>query len=236
MDLSPIDLFGMLSPEYLRACTLPAPIVDLGVPSTIHYISMPETGPFVELTAKAFLKVSKTTKDKEVQPGMLDILLIPGPNPSTIFPPAVLDFVRGHSRWQGSDGKSTDVLSICTGCIVLGQSGVLKGKNASGPRGLMPKLQKDFPDTRWVDDRRWVKDGNIWTSGEPAPSLAMDMSTQVVSSDLMATLCWMELIYVRWNHKWSRNGSRVYTRQLSWPCIGGSACNGRCRRKGRRVY
>jgi len=169
VDLSPIDLFGMLSPEYLRACNLPAPIVNLGIPSTIHYISMPETGPFVELTAKAFLKVSKTTQDREVQPGMLDILLIPGPNPSTIFPSGVLDFVRGHARWQGSDGKSTDVLSICTGCIMLGQSGILRGKNASGPRGVMSKLQNDFPDTKWVDDKRWVKDGNLWTSGKKLP-------------------------------------------------------------------
>ncbi|KAE9381703.1 PfpI endopeptidase-like protein [Stipitochalara longipes BDJ] len=165
LDLSPIDLFGMLSPEYLRACTLPAPIINLGTSSIIHYISMPETGPYVELTAKASLKVSKTTEDKEVQPGMLDILLIPGPNPSTIFDSRVVDFVRGHAQWQGSDGKSTDILSVCTGCVVLGQSGILKEKRASGPRGIMQKLRKDFPDTTWIDDKRWVKDGNIWTSG-----------------------------------------------------------------------
>jgi putative intracellular protease/amidase len=181
VDLSPIDLFAMLSPEYLRACTLPASIINLGIPSIIHYISMPETGPFVELTAKAFLKVSKTTEDKEVQPGMLDILLIPGPNPSTIFEPKVLDFVRGHAHWQGGDGKSTDVLSICTGCIVLGQSGILKGKKASGPRGIMSKLRKDFPDTTWVEDRRWVKDGNIWTSGKQTPSLARNIRLQEIT-------------------------------------------------------
>src|SRR5450756_2235872 len=95
LDLSPIDLFGMMSPEYLQACTLPAPIVKLGTPSTIYYISMPESGAHVELTAKAILKISKTTEDKEVQPGMLDILLVPGPNPATIFDAKVLDFVRG---------------------------------------------------------------------------------------------------------------------------------------------
>lgn len=147
LDLSPIDLFGMLSPEYLRACQLPAPLVKLGTPSAIHYISMPETGTHVEMTANAFLRISKRTEDKEVQPGMLDILLIPGPDPSTIFDARVLDFVRSHATWRGPNGKSTDILSVCTGCIILGQSGILERKKASGPRGLMPKLRKDFPDT-----------------------------------------------------------------------------------------
>jgi transcriptional regulator GlxA family with amidase domain len=127
---------------------------------------MPESGTHIELTAKVILKISKTTKDKEVQPGMLDILLVPGPNPATIFDAEVLDFVNGHAAWRGNDGRSTDILSVCTGCIILGQSGILKGKKASGPRGLVPKLRKDFPDTTWVDDKRWVKEGSIWTSGK----------------------------------------------------------------------
>jgi putative intracellular protease/amidase len=166
LDMSPIDLFGMLSPEYLRACQLPAPLVKLGTPSTIHYISMPESGTHIKLTAKAVLKISKTIKDKEVQPGMLDIILVPGPDPSTVFDGDILDYLRAHASWRGSNGESTDILSVCTGCILLGQSGILKGKKASGPRGIVSKLCKDFPDTTWVDDKRWVKDGNIWTSGE----------------------------------------------------------------------
>jgi putative intracellular protease/amidase len=170
LDLSPIDLFGMLSTEYLRVCQLPAPIVNLGTPSTIHYISMPNSGTHIELTASASLKISKTTEDKEVQPGLLDIILVPGPDPSVIFDAKVLDFVRAHAGWQGSDGKRTDILSVCTGCILLGQGGILKGKKASGPRGIVPKLQKQFPDTTWVDDKRWVKDGNIWTSGKQTSS------------------------------------------------------------------
>jgi putative intracellular protease/amidase len=172
LDLSPIDLFGMLSPEYLQACTLPTPIVNLGTPSIIHYISMPESGVHIELTAQAFLKISKTTEDKEVQPGMLDILLVPGPDPATIFDAKVMGFLRGHASWRGSHGKSTDILSVCTGCILLGQSGVLQGKKASGPRGVMSKLRKDFPDTTWIDDKRWVKDGNIWTSGKQTSCIA----------------------------------------------------------------
>lgn len=215
LDLSPIDLFGMLSPEYLRACTLPAPLVNLGTPSTIHYISVPENGTYVEMTASAILKISKTIDDKEVQPGMLDILLIPGPDPSAIFDSKVLDFVRGHVGWRGSNGGTTDVLSVCTGCIILGQSGVLQGKKASGPRGVMPKLRKDFPDTKWIDDKRWVKDGNIWTSGKQT-SCTADLGS-LESLQFILCALWLpelhraELIQRRWDHKWSRNGSRIYS-------------------------
>ena len=48
---------------------------------------------------------------------------------------------------------------------MLGQSGILTGKSASGPRALIPDLKKKFPTVKWVADKRWVTDGNIWTSG-----------------------------------------------------------------------
>ncbi|KAH9221466.1 PfpI endopeptidase-like protein [Leptodontidium sp. 2 PMI_412] len=165
LDLSPIDLFAMLSPEYLAACMLPAPLVALGLPSMIHYIGLPENGTHLELTASALLKVSKTTHDAEVQPGMLDVILVPGPDPSSVFGGDALDFLRTHAAWKGDSGEGVDILCICTGAYILGQSGILKGKNASGPRALVPALGKKFPDVNWVDDKRWVKDGHIWTSG-----------------------------------------------------------------------
>lgn len=166
LDMSPIDLLGMLSPTYLTACSLPAPLIALGTPSTIHYISLPSAGPHIELTASAFLRISKTILDPEVQPGKLDILLIPGPDPKEVFDEDTKAFVRGHVEWEGEGGQKTDILCVCTGVFVLAQSGVLEGKRASGPRALVPSLKKRFGGTRWVDDRRWVRDGNIWTSGE----------------------------------------------------------------------
>jgi transcriptional regulator GlxA family with amidase domain len=166
LDMSPIDVFAMLHPKYLTACQLPAPLVALGIPSTIHYISVPSSGAYIELTAGALLKITKTINDPEVQAGNLDILLVPGPDPSTVFDKEVLDFVRAHAGWRGENGTATDVLSVCTGCILLAQSGILAGRIANGPRGIISKLRTDFPDTKWVDDKRWVKDGNVWSSGK----------------------------------------------------------------------
>jgi transcriptional regulator GlxA family with amidase domain len=97
---------------------------------------------------------------------MLDIVLIPGPDPAKAFEEEVLEFVSVHARWKGEYGRRTDILSVCTGCILLGQSGSLRGMNATGPKAIVPMLRKKFPDTKWVDDKRWVKDGNIWSSGK----------------------------------------------------------------------
>ena len=166
LDMSPIDIFGMLDPAYLTACQLPPSLISLGTPSTIEYISTPESGGHVTLTANAVLRTSKTIDDPDVQPGSLHIILVPGPDPAEVFGEKVLAFLKGHANWKGEDGKTTDILSVCTGCFILGQAGVLKGKKASGPRGVLPILKKNFPDTKWVDDKRWVKDGNIWTSGK----------------------------------------------------------------------
>lgn len=166
LDMSGIDLFFMLSPEYLTACGLPAPLVALGIPSTIYYISLPSTGPEVELTASAFLRVSKTITDKEVQPGMLDIMMVPGPDPRIVSDEDTRAFLRSHANWRGENGEKTDILSVCTGIFLMAQSGVLKGLSASGTRALIPRLKKEFSDTNWIDDRRWVVDGNIWSSGK----------------------------------------------------------------------
>ncbi|KAH6675522.1 PfpI endopeptidase-like protein [Halenospora varia] len=165
LDLSPIDLFAMLDPAYLSACDLPAPLVAQGMPSTIHIISITETGPYVDTTAKLDVRVTKTTSDLEVQPGNLDIILVPGPDPHAKFDEKTLEFLKGHADWRGKNGESTDILSICTGCFVLGYAGIFKGKKASGPRPLVPQLRKMFPETTWVEDKRWVHDGNIWSSG-----------------------------------------------------------------------
>lgn len=86
---------------------------------------------------------------------------MPGPAPDQVFGEEELAFVRGHAAC-----KETDVLSVCTGCFLLAESGILKGRKASGPRGLLGVLRKRFPETEWDEGRRWVCDGNVWSSGE----------------------------------------------------------------------
>ena len=162
LDVSPVDIIAMLDPTYLKACKLPTPLVALGVPSTIYYIGLASnTSKHVDLTANAKLSITHTMNDEVVQPGQLDILLIPGPDPSVEIGNDVKGFIKGHAACE-----HTDILTICTGCYLLAESGSYKGREASAPRALVGELSKKFPNVRWDDSRRWVQDGNLWSSGK----------------------------------------------------------------------
>jgi transcriptional regulator GlxA family with amidase domain len=158
LDTSPVDLFGMMHTAYLKACNLPKPITDLGIEVQVLYIS--KASPFNECTANAALRVTHSPSSPDCAPGELDLLFIPGPDPSDVPDKDIKEFVKGHAEVQ-----STTVMSICTGIYVAGYSGILDQKSATGPRAFVPELKKKFPGAKWVE-KRWEVDGNIWTSGE----------------------------------------------------------------------
>jgi transcriptional regulator GlxA family with amidase domain len=173
LDVSPIDLFGMLTREYLEACRLPAPILALGIPVEIHYISAtasPHLEPsnssevtHAECTANAALRITATIHDTALAPGKLDIVLIPGPDPSLDPPEGMRKFIRNHFD------TGCVIMSVCTGIFPLAASGVLKDRKATGPRALLGELRRKYPETVW-SDKRWCKDGNVWSSGMSATS------------------------------------------------------------------
>lgn len=159
LDAAPIDLFGMCSPEYLQATSLPKPLLQLAIPVSIHYISASGPDTSAELTANAFLRVTASLSSPEVQPGNLDTLLIPGPDPNLVPDDQYLDFIRAHDK-----AGQTDILVICTGSYAAGYAGILDGKRVSGPRGLLPELKKKFPKVNYVE-RRYETDGRLWSAG-----------------------------------------------------------------------
>ena len=159
LDASSIDAFGMLTPSYLAACGLPAPLVNLAIPVSIHYISASGQGTHASMTASATLPVTDSLNSPAVQPGQLDVLLIPGPDPNLVPDEPVLDFIRAHQK-----ADQTDFLVICTGSYPAGYAGLLDGKRVTGPRALVPKLSEKFPQAKFVE-RRWERDGRLWSSG-----------------------------------------------------------------------
>jgi transcriptional regulator GlxA family with amidase domain len=172
LDLATVDLLSMLSKDYLTRAKLPAPLINLGVAEVkIHYIAESKTEPHQTTTAGA-IQLTHSIDDKEVQPGELDIIHIPGP----FLPPTISDkfkaFVQAHRDYRfapdksNKEGRKVDFLVVCTGIFVAGICGILDGKQVTGPRMALFDLQLMFPTaSSWDWDRRWKHDGNVWTCG-----------------------------------------------------------------------
>ena len=173
LDLSPIDIFGMLSESYISTLPqLPAPLKAGAVPIEILYINQAGPDTLQECTAKVGLRVDASISDNICAPPTkkggkktLDVLLIPGPDPWAYKPTVALNgFIKGHVD------SGTDVLTVCTGVIPAAHAGIFKGRKATGPRMLIPELKKKFPEAIW-EDKRWVNDRNLWASGRSTISI-----------------------------------------------------------------
>ncbi|KAL1968024.1 hypothetical protein VTN77DRAFT_2153 [Rasamsonia byssochlamydoides] len=160
LDMACVDLLNMATPEYLTAAGLPSPMVELGRPCDFYYISTSGSGTLQESTANIAIRITHSIEDEVVAPGKLDVLIIPGPDPRNTPSEEVQKFVREHNE------AKTTIFAICTGVLLSGHCGILKGKHVTGPRALIPSLRKKFPEAaKWDDTTRVVHDGNLWTSG-----------------------------------------------------------------------
>ena len=89
-----------------------------------------------------------------------DIVVVPGGDvTSVIRNPKALDWVRARA----SDSRA--VLSVCTGAFIVGKAGLLDGKSATTIVGATAQLADMFPKAKVVNDRRYIDNGKIVTTG-----------------------------------------------------------------------
>lgn len=170
LDQACIDVMATMSYEYLSLLKdmLPAAIIDLAPSVQISYIGSVQPGETIPLTASQHIACTHHYNDPAVAPGTLDAVLVPGPDPSTRFEPAVLEWLRGHGGV-----RDTDILCVCTGIFLCGQAGLLEGKTVCGPRGMQDLIKEKFGSNMVQKGTtlRWVQDGNFWSSGtSPLPT------------------------------------------------------------------
>lgn len=168
LDLAPVDLFFMISKGYIGDIPmLPAPIKRLAIEKIdILYIADkddPQVKSFTNsdkgqihlapLTGKLNIQLTADLDSPEVQPGVLNVLLVPGPDPASISSDRYKDFLRSHA----SSGK-TDIITICTGIYPACHSGICDGKFVTAPRGLLSDLRSKFKNVKAFEDYRWSQD------------------------------------------------------------------------------
>ncbi|KAL8878119.1 MAG: hypothetical protein Q9198_004009 [Flavoplaca austrocitrina] len=183
MDVAPLDMLGMIDKFYAQSYPehIAANALD------IEYYFVNETGESphsmtggfklaVTVSALRFPRrkyacIMPTHRVTTLQHSIstcppLDILLIGGPAPTYRPSEAIQHFIQ--TQYQ----HVRHLLTICTGYIPALYSGVLDGKTVTAPRGLLPVLKEEKPDVKWVE-KRWVRDGKVWSSGAVANGMDM---------------------------------------------------------------
>lgn len=84
-------------------------------------------------------------------------------------------------EWIKMQAESVEfLLSVCTGSLLLGKAGLLDGLEATTHHTAFDLLREVAPNTTIHEDRRYVDNGKIITSG--GISAGIDMSLYVVAN------------------------------------------------------
>ena len=105
-------------------------------------------------------------------PDMIVVPYIPIVDKESYQP--VREYIQKHAE--------TSIISICGGALNVAEAGLLEGKRATSHWQIMTPLEKNFPNTTWRSDQRYVADGNIITSG--GQTGGFDAVLYAISQDL----------------------------------------------------
>lgn len=72
--------------------------------------------------------------------------------------------------------RGATIVSICEGARVLARAGLLHDKHATSHWSALKSLEKSFPDTTWVRDRRYVQDGRIISTTGVSASIPVSIA------------------------------------------------------------
>lgn len=144
---------------------------------TLYKKQLLPTRPFEVVTISESGKQIITHSGIKIEPDFcidrcpkLDILIIPG-GPlrgvqSILKNKRMIDWIKKHRHIEY-------VCSVCTGAIILGETGLLDGKKATTHHLALKMFQKNYPPIHVVTDRKVVHDGNLITSGGVSSGINM---------------------------------------------------------------
>ncbi|WP_423395305.1 DJ-1/PfpI family protein [Burkholderia sp. LMG 21824] len=101
-------------------------------------------------------------------PAGADVVIVPALHRADS--PAVLAWLRKQAA-----GGAT-MVAICDGAEVLANAGLLRHRAATSHWYSRDGLRRRFADTTWVDDRRYVMDGNVMTTSGVSASLPASLA------------------------------------------------------------
>lgn len=99
----------------------------------------------------------------------LDVVVVPGGQGTRreVDNPVLIDWLRKVApgcQW---------VTSVCTGALLLCEAGLARGRRVTTHWGFIEPLRERYPDTEVLENRRYVRDGNLVTAAGVSAGIDM---------------------------------------------------------------
>lgn len=139
---------------------------DSGVADVLSLSTRP--GP-VQLLMSLRVQADETLAQFDArEPAGADVVIVPAQmSPKD---PALAAWLKQQAA------RGATIVSVCEGARVLAAAGLLDGKRATTHWHAMKELQKAYPSTTWVRDRRYVQDGAIISTTGVTASIPMSLA------------------------------------------------------------
>lgn len=139
---------------------------DSGVADVVSLSTRP--GP-VQLKMALRIQADETLAQFDArEPAGADVVIVPAQmSPKD---PALAAWLRQQAA------RGATIVSVCEGARVLANAGLLDGKRATTHWHALEGLEKAYPGTTWVRDRRYVQDGAIISTTGVTASIPMSLA------------------------------------------------------------
>jgi len=131
----------------------------------------------VSTTCGLTLTADKSFASAKRSRAPIDTLIIAGGHGTTdaLKSKPLLSYVQWASE------RATRIVSICTGAMILAETGLLDNKRATTHWFWCPVLAKRYPTVKVEPDALFVRDGKTWTSA--GVTAGMDLSLALIEQD-----------------------------------------------------
>lgn len=153
----PVDYLNNHSQDFLKLFSRDPAFVAKGPIIVWHYIAA-DLQPVRATSGPAQLPTCTYT---DCPP--LDVLIVPGPDPTVPLADECVALLR---RLLASE-RFKNLLTVCTSTAAMAQTDLLNGLHVCSNKYFL----REFADAgllnrkvKWAGDRRWVKDGKVWSA------------------------------------------------------------------------
>lgn len=125
-----------------------------------------------------------------------DYVIVPAFTDKKIKDPAILSWIKSQSL------KGSTIVSICDGALVVANAGVFKGHYATGHWSTQKLREKEFLDTKWIKNIRYVGDGKVISSAGVTAAVPVSLAlVEAIAGTAKASALAKDLGILGWGSK-----------------------------------